>query len=60
MGIKKGSAVTQVVTPIKGEVQQTRFNEEADSLEHLVSYEGTDGEDHQRWFLAAELSEDAA
>lgn len=59
MGIKKDSAVTQKVTPIKGVVKQTRYHEGTESLEHLVVYKGDDGEDHERWFLASEVTEDA-
>lgn len=58
-GIKKGTLVTQVVAPIRGTVTKTRHNEETESLEHLVSYTGADGESHERWFAASELTADA-
>lgn len=57
MAIKKGTPVRQVVTPIEGPVMATRFNQEHEVLEYLISYKGADGEAHQRWFLESEIAE---
>lgn len=47
---KKGSKVRQVVPVIEGLIDQTRFNESAQSLEYHVTW----GES-ARWFLEEDL-----
>lgn len=57
MVIIKGSQVKLVQPIIQGEVLETRYNNDAESLERLVQYADVDGELQQRWFLDGQLEE---
>lgn len=53
--MKTGDKARVKQPELKGKIIETRYTEEHECLEHLLEYEGADGETHQRWFLAAEL-----
>lgn len=56
--IKKGAAVAQVVpAPIKGEVTQVRYDDDAGAFVYLVGYVDASGEPAERWFKAVEVAE---
>ena len=60
MPIAKGAKVRQVVPIIEGTVTERRFNESASTMEYLVSYKSSDGEQVERWFLETQIAEDKA
>lgn len=53
--INIGQTARLVQPVIQGEVTDTRFNKDANELEHLVSYTDAEGEVQSRWFLASNL-----
>lgn len=56
MAIKPGTAVRQIVNPVRGQIAKTQFNESHQCLEYLVE----DANGGSRWFLEAEIEPDAA
>lgn len=50
-----GETARLVQPVIQGEVMDTRFNKDANQLEHLVSYPDAEGDVQERWFLASDL-----
>lgn len=56
--LPKGAKVVQKVTPIRGVVESTRFNEEKQQLEYHVIHPGESGDAHARWFIGDELELD--
>lgn len=57
---KKGSKVRQVVPAIVGEVTETKYDEDSDSLQYHVTYKDADGNESARWFTEAQLEEHSA
>lgn len=55
--IKKNTRVRKVVPDIVGTVVDARVDAEL-AMEYLVAYTSADGNEHQRWFSAAELQPD--
>lgn len=53
--INIGQTARLVQPVIQGEVTDTRFNKDANELEHLVSYTDAEGEVQSRWFPASSL-----
>lgn len=56
MAMQKGARVRQVSPVIEGEIVDRRFDDAADGMQYLVSYEA-DGETHSRWFAEREVEE---
>lgn len=57
MGLKIGQKAKLKVFVPEGEVIDTRYDTEAEKLQHLLEYVGADGESHQVWFWGDELTE---
>lgn len=55
MSIAIGQQAKLVQPQVAGEVVDTRFNKDAQQLEHLLNFTDAEGEVQQRWFLASEL-----
>ncbi len=53
---KKGDGVRLKQPVVQGSVLDTRYNKDAECLEHLLEYKDKkSGETHQRWFLETDL-----
>lgn len=55
--ITEGKRARLVQRVVEGVVLDTRYNKDARELEHLLSYQDADGEEHQRWLLESVLQE---
>lgn len=55
--MKKGTEVQLIQPTIAGSIVSTRYNEETESLEHLVEWVNDQNETNQRWFAEADLEE---
>lgn len=55
MSVSIGQKAKLIQPTVSGEVIDTRFNKGKGQLEHLLNYDGADGEPQQRWFLDSEL-----
>lgn len=53
-----GQPIKQVVHPIRGKVEDVRYDAAAKSFQYLVTYTDAQGEAAERWFNAAELEVD--
>ena len=58
MAIKLGSAVRQIVNPIRGVVASKQFDETTDGFQFLVERADADGVVHSRWFNESEIEFD--
>jgi len=54
MPIPKGTKVVQVIKPIEGVIMKTEFDEDANCLKYLVSFETDDGT-QERWFTEDQI-----
>lgn len=53
--MEEGMIVKLVQPIIKGQITDTRYNKDAKSLEHLVSYTDENGQPQERWFVESQL-----
>ena len=60
MSIKAGQQARVQQPVIEGTILKVRYNEGREELEGLLDYSGTDGENHERWFLESELTVETA